>query len=62
MVELGSAVTEVTGTPEDLREVFELHRAGLTRVIPEMRPLRQGNEAIADVAAGRVAARVVLQP
>jgi propanol-preferring alcohol dehydrogenase len=57
-----TVVGSIVGTRKDLREVFELHRAGLTRVISEMRPLRQVNEAIADVEAGRVAARVVLQP
>ena len=37
-------------------------RAGKTRVIRETRPLDQVNEAIADVEAGRVAARIVLEP
>jgi propanol-preferring alcohol dehydrogenase len=55
-------VGSIVGTRKDLREVFELHAAGLTRVISETRPLAQVNEAIADVEAGRVAARVVLQP
>ncbi len=44
------------------REVFELHAAGKTRVIRETRPLHQVNQAIADVTAGRVAARIVLEP
>jgi D-arabinose 1-dehydrogenase-like Zn-dependent alcohol dehydrogenase len=35
---------------------------GLTRVISETRPLHHVNEAIADVEAGRVTARIVLQP
>jgi alcohol dehydrogenase, propanol-preferring len=52
----------IVGTRKDLREVFELHAAGQTRVIRETRPLDQVNEAIADVEAGRVAARVVLEP
>jgi propanol-preferring alcohol dehydrogenase len=52
----------IVGTRKDLREVFELHAAGLTRVISETRPMDHVNEAIADVEAGRVAARVVLQP
>jgi alcohol dehydrogenase, propanol-preferring len=55
-------VGSIVGTRKDLREVFELHRAGLTRVISETRPLQQVNEAIADVEAGRVVTRVVLQP
>jgi propanol-preferring alcohol dehydrogenase len=55
-------VGSIVGTREDLREVFELHVAGKTRVIRETRPLDQVNEAIADLEAGRVAARIVLQP
>jgi len=57
-----TVVGSIVGTRKDLREVFELHAAGLTRVISETRPLHHVNEAIADVEAGRVAARVVLQP
>ena len=52
----------IVGTRKDLREVFELHHAGKTRVIRETRPLDQINEAIADLEAGRVPARIVLQP
>jgi len=55
-------VGSIVGTRKDLREVFELHAAGKTRVIRETRPLDQVNEAIADVEAGRVPARIVLQP
>jgi propanol-preferring alcohol dehydrogenase len=54
-------VGSIVGTRADLREVFELHRAGKTRVIREVRPLETVNEAIADVEAGRVAARVVFE-
>ena len=57
----GITVTgSIVGTRADLREVFELHRAGRTRVTSECIPLSQVNEAIADVEAGRVGARVVL--
>jgi propanol-preferring alcohol dehydrogenase len=49
------------GTRTDLREVFELHSAGKTKVIREVRPLEQINESIADVEHGRVAARIVFQ-
>jgi propanol-preferring alcohol dehydrogenase len=52
----------IVGTRTDLREVFELHAAGKTHVIREVRPLDQVNESIADVEAGRVAARIVFQP
>jgi propanol-preferring alcohol dehydrogenase len=55
-------VGSIVGTRTDLREVFELHTAGKTKVIRETRPLEQVNESIADVEAGRVAARIVLQP
>ena len=55
-------VGSIVGTRKDLREVFQLHAAGKTRVIRETRPLDQVNEAIADVEAGRVAARIVLEP
>jgi propanol-preferring alcohol dehydrogenase len=52
----------IVGTRQDLREVFELHVAGKTRVIRETRRLDQVNEAIADVEGGRVTARIVLEP
>ena len=55
-------VGSIVGTRKDLREVFELHAAGKTRVIRETRRLDQVNDAIADVEAGRVAARIVLEP
>ena len=57
-----TVVGSIVGTRADLREVFELHAAGKTRVIRELRPLCRVNESIADVEAGRVAARVVLVP
>jgi propanol-preferring alcohol dehydrogenase len=55
-------VGSIVGTRNDLREVFELHTAGKTHVIRETRSLDDVNEAIADVEAGRVAARIVLEP
>jgi propanol-preferring alcohol dehydrogenase len=55
-------VGSIVGTRVDLREVFELHAAGKTRVIRETRPLAAVNEAIADVEAGRVPARIVFTP
>jgi propanol-preferring alcohol dehydrogenase len=57
-----TVVGSIVGTRNDLREVFELHAQGRTRVIRETRPLADVNEAIADVEAGRVAARIVLTP
>jgi propanol-preferring alcohol dehydrogenase len=55
-------VGSIVGTRTELREVFDLHAAGKTRVIREVRPLEEVNESIADVEAGRVAARIVHQP
>jgi propanol-preferring alcohol dehydrogenase len=55
-------VGSIVATRTDLREVFKLHEAGRTRLIREVRPLDTVNEAMADVEAGRVAARVVFQP
>src|SRR5207342_2651873 len=57
-----TVVGSIVGTRTDLREVFALHAAGRTTVTREIRPLAEVNEAIADVEAGRVAARVVLAP
>jgi propanol-preferring alcohol dehydrogenase len=57
-----TVVGSIVGTRADLREVFELHAAGKTRVIRERRPLATVNESIADVEAGRVAARIVFEP
>jgi propanol-preferring alcohol dehydrogenase len=57
-----TVVGSIVGTRNDLREVFELHGQGRTRVIRETRPLADVNEAIADVEAGRVAARIVFTP
>jgi propanol-preferring alcohol dehydrogenase len=54
-----TVVGSIVGTRTDLREVFELHAAGKTKVIREVRPLARVNESIADVEAGRVAGRVV---
>src|SRR5215207_6192124 len=57
-----TVVGSIVGTRAELREVFALHAAGKTRVIREVRPLDQVNESIADVEAGRVAARIVFEP
>jgi propanol-preferring alcohol dehydrogenase len=57
-----TVVGSIVGTRTELREVFELHAAGRTHVTREVRALEQVNESIADVDAGRVAARIVFQP
>ena len=55
-------VGSIVGTRTDLREVFELHAAGLTRVVREERSLDDVNQAIADVETGHVPARIVFTP
>jgi len=57
-----TVVGSIVGTRVDLREVFELHAAGKTKVITEVRPLDAINESIADVEAGRIPARIVFTP
>jgi len=57
-----SVIGSIVGTRQDLGEVFALHAAGRTRVVLEERPLDAVNEAIEDVLAARVDARVVLRP
>ena len=57
-----TVVGSIVGTRVDLREVFELHAAGLTKVVSEVRPLESVNESIAEVEAGSVPARIVFIP
>ncbi len=57
-----TVVGSIVGTRVDLREVFELHAAGKTKVIYETRPLAQVNEAFEDVLTGHVPARIVFEP
>ena len=52
----------IVGTRADLAEVFALHAAGRTRVVYETRKLDDINDAVDDVLAGRVAARLVPHP
>ena len=55
-----TVVGSIVGTRLDLREVFELHAAGKTRVIREERPLDDVHIAMEDVLRGDVPARIVL--
>jgi propanol-preferring alcohol dehydrogenase len=57
-----TVVGSIVGTRADLREVFELHAAGKTRVIREIRPLADVNDAIDEVESGHVPARIVFRP
>ena len=52
-------VGSIVGTRVDLREVFELHAAGKTKVVCERRRLEDVNQAIDEVLSGRVTARLV---
>ncbi|HEY2194284.1 MAG TPA: zinc-dependent alcohol dehydrogenase [Actinomycetospora sp.] len=56
-----SVIGSIVGTRADLADVFDLHAAGRTRVIARTRKLDEINEAIDDVLAGRVPARLVLE-
>ncbi|AGL16971.1 alcohol dehydrogenase AdhP [Actinoplanes sp. N902-109] len=55
-------IGSIVGSRADLAAVFRLHAAGRTRVILQTRPLEQINDAIDEVLAGRVPARLVLIP
>lgn len=52
-------VGSIVGTRMDLKDVYDLHVAGLTTVEYEKRPLEDVNQAIADVERAAVKARVV---
>ena len=56
-----SVVGSIVGTRQDLREVFELHARGRTRVVAEPRKLDDVNDAIADVLSGAATARLVFE-
>jgi alcohol dehydrogenase, propanol-preferring len=56
-----SVLGSIVGTRQDLAEVFELHRAGRTRVIAQGRKLDEVNACFADVLASRVPARLVFE-
>jgi alcohol dehydrogenase, propanol-preferring len=56
-----SVIGSIVGTRADLAEVFRLHAAGRTKVELQTRKLEDVNDAIEDVLAGRVTARVVFE-
>ncbi len=56
-----SVIGSIVGTRADLAEVFELHARDRTRVIVKTRKLDEVNEAIDDVVAGRMNARIVFE-
>ena len=57
-----SVIGSIVGTRNDLADVFALHAAGRTRVVAVERKLDEVNDAIADVLAGAVPARIVFRP
>ncbi|MBW6437293.1 zinc-dependent alcohol dehydrogenase [Actinoplanes hulinensis] len=56
-----SVMGSIVGTRQDLAEVFQLHRAGRTRVVAAGCELDDINACFDDVLAGRVPARLVLE-
>ncbi|MGA0567400.1 zinc-dependent alcohol dehydrogenase [Rathayibacter sp. KR2-224] len=54
-----SVIGSIVGTRQDLTEVFALHAAGRTRVVASPRDLGDVNEAVVEVLAGGVPARLV---
>ncbi|MCS7483704.1 zinc-dependent alcohol dehydrogenase [Umezawaea endophytica] len=56
-----SVIGSIVGTRADLAEVFTLHATGRTEVVAETRKLETINESFAEVLAGRVPARLVIE-
>ena len=54
-----SVIGSIVGTRQDLAEVFALHAAGRTRVVAASRDLADVNDAVAEVLAAEVPARLV---
>ena len=54
-----TVVGSLVGTRVDLAETFELHADGRTRIVRQSRRLEQVNDAIDEVLAGEVEARLV---
>lgn len=56
-----SIIGSIVGTRQDLAEVFALQAAGKTQVIAEGRKIDDVNDAMAEVLAGKVPARLVFE-
>jgi propanol-preferring alcohol dehydrogenase len=56
-----SVIGSIVGTRQDLADVFALHAAGRTKVIARSRKLDEVNACFAEVLAGSVPARIVLE-
>jgi propanol-preferring alcohol dehydrogenase len=57
-----TVVGSIVGTRLELRDVFQLHAEGKTRVICEERSLDDIEHAMEEVLAGDVPARIVFRP
>ena len=55
-------IGSIAGTQVDMAQVFQLHARGRTHVTSHRRPLESVNQSFADVLAGRIPARIVLDP
>ena len=53
-------IGSIAGTQVEMAEVFQVHARGRTHATYHRRPLESVNESFADVLAGRVPARIVL--
>jgi propanol-preferring alcohol dehydrogenase len=56
-----SVIGSIVGTRLDVAEVFELHAAGRTRVIADVRRIEDVNACIDQVLSGQVPARLVFE-
>jgi len=56
-----SIIGSIVGTRQDLADVFALHAAGRTRIVAQARKLDEINTCFAEVLAGKVPARLVLE-
>jgi propanol-preferring alcohol dehydrogenase len=56
-----SVIGSIVGTRLDVAEVFELHAAGRTRVIADVRRIEDVNACIDEVLSGQVPARLVFE-
>jgi len=56
-----SVIGSIVGTRQDLREVFALHAAGRTEVVTVTRDLANIADAMDEVLAGKVPARIVFE-
>jgi len=56
-----SVIGSIVGTRLDVAEVFELHAAGRTRIIADVRRIEDVNACIDEVLSGQIPARLVFE-